>query len=93
MARLQMLGLHREKKYKKRFLKKNFFVKCNILSNTYPISVFENFLRSSLKEYLSTVAPMCHNRHVMSCHPSSFTNVCFSAKIKFSNVAKCRWGS
>ena len=26
-------------------------------------------------------------------YPSSFTNVCFSTKIEFSKVMKCRWGS
>ena len=33
-------------------------------------------------------------RHMIaSIYPSSFTNVCFSTKIEFSNVAKWRWGS
>ena len=35
--------------YHKGFLSKSFFVYCNILSNTYVIYVFENFLRSLLR--------------------------------------------
>ena len=38
--------------YPKGFLSKSFFVYCNILSNTYVIYVFGNFLRSLLRRKL-----------------------------------------